>query len=88
MLRIKIEPTENDPGTLVAARLLRSGFSSLRNVSCEYSEGTLTLLGTVPSFYLRQIAQELAAHTRGVRQVNNDLQVSVAPARDPRPTLS
>lgn len=73
---VTTEPTEVDPASLVAARLRRSGYPFLRSVVCEFSEGILTLAGTVPTFHLKQLAQELAAHTLGVIQVNNDLHVT------------
>ncbi len=75
------EPSETDPAELVAARLRRSGYPPLWDVSCEFSEGTLTLSGTVPSFHLKQVAQELAAHTLGVRQVENGLYVKTTARR-------
>jgi hypothetical protein len=55
------ELSESDPASLVAARL-RSGYPFLWSVSCEFSEGILTLAGTVPTFHLKQVAPELAAH--------------------------
>ena len=70
------EPSETDPAALVAARFRRSGYPPLWDISCEFSEGILTLSGTVPTFFLTQAAQELAAHTPGVRQVNNRLRVA------------
>ena len=70
------EPDESDPAALVAARLRGSGYPFLRSVSCAFREGLLTLSGTVPTFHLKQVAQELAAHTPGVRQVTNGLQVA------------
>lgn len=67
---------ETDPAGLVATRLQRSGYPFLRRISCEFNGGLLTLSGIVPTFHLKQLAQELAAHTPGVRQVNNGLHVT------------
>ena len=66
----------DDPASLTAARLRRSGYPFLWGVTCEFSEGLLSLSGTVPTFYLKQVAQELASHTPGVREVNNRLDVT------------
>jgi len=63
------------PGRLVAARFRRSGYSLLWGVSCQFSQGVLLLLGTVPTFHLKQMAQELAMRTPGIAQVRNDLHV-------------
>jgi osmotically-inducible protein OsmY len=75
------ESSETDPGSLVAARLRRSGYPFLWGVSCEFRDGILTLSGTVPTFHLKQVAQELAAHTLGIRQVENVLRVETSAHR-------
>ena len=46
---------------LVAARLTRSPYLPLRRLICHYENGTLTLRGRVPTFYLRQLAWALVA---------------------------
>ena len=35
--------------------LRRSAYSELRNLSCDFSGGVLTLTGRVPSYYLKQL---------------------------------
>ena len=67
---------EDDPASLVAARLRRSGYPFLRGIKCEVRDGLVVLSGAVPTFHLKQVAQELAAHTKGVRQVENRLHVT------------
>ncbi len=54
------QPREDDPASLVAARLRRSGYPYLRGVKCEVREGVAVLSGTVPTFHLKQMAQALA----------------------------
>ncbi len=66
----------DDPASLTAARLRRSGYPFLWGVTCEFSDGLLSLSGTVPTFFLKQVAQELASRTPGVREVNNRLHVT------------
>ena len=60
--------------------LLRNPYLALKNVTCEYREGVLTLRGCLPSYYLKQVAQTAVGHLDGVRQVVNLIQV-VPPAR-------
>src|SRR5262245_36893001 len=48
-------------------------YLALKNVSCEYHEGVLTLRGCLPSYYLKQMAQaavsRVAAGARIVHQI-------------------
>jgi hypothetical protein len=65
----------------VAERALRSGpYPALKKVSCDYQGGVLVLRGCLPSYYLKQIAQEVVAHqVPGVGRIDNRIQV-VPPA--------
>lgn len=76
---------EDDAAGLVSARLRRSGYPFLRGVRCEVHEGVTVLSGTVPTFHLKQVAQALASHTPGVRQIDNRLQVPQSGCRTRRP---
>ena len=71
-----MQQPEDDPAGLVRAGLGRSGYPVLLGNSLRDAEGVLVLVGTVPTFHLKQIAQELAAHTRGVWKVENRLFVT------------
>ena len=71
-----------DSASAVSARLRRSGYPYLGGVKCETDGGVTVLRGTVPSFHLKQLAQELAIHTPGVHKVENRLHVP----RAARPT--
>jgi len=68
----------NDPElhNLVSARFRRSGYPYLRGITIRCSDGAVELSGTVPTFHLKQMAQELAARTLGICHVINDLQVT------------
>lgn len=44
-------------------------------IACEYGQGTLTLKGRVPSFYLKQVAQTAVRNLSGVEQVVNGIEV-------------
>jgi osmotically-inducible protein OsmY len=59
---------------------LRSNpYLALKNVSCDYRDGVLILRGCLPSYYLKQIAQEAVASLEGVERIDNQIQV-VTPA--------
>lgn len=57
------------------ARLRDQTYHALRNVSCQYRDGVLTLNGRLPSYYLKQIAQEAVARVAAVQRVENHIEV-------------
>jgi hypothetical protein len=70
---LPVPPTGTEPDTPlpdpqpspqgVAERGLRgSRYSALKHVSCDYHDGVLVLRGCLPTYYLKQIAQEVVAH--------------------------
>jgi osmotically-inducible protein OsmY len=62
--------------------LRRSSYFELRDVSCDFSGGILTLRGRVPSYHLKQLAQATVADVPGVVEVHNRVEVvSPAPSR-------
>jgi hypothetical protein len=63
--------------------LRRSGYLALRDVSCVALGEALYLQGRLPSYYLKQVAQEIAARVVGARLVINRIEVSVAAERAP-----
>jgi osmotically-inducible protein OsmY len=64
----------------LAERLLRSNpYLALKNVSCDWLDGVLILRGCLPSFYLKQITQEVVASVEGVEHIDNQILV-VTPA--------
>lgn len=54
---------------------LECGYPGLRGLRCDYYDGVLTIRGHVGSYYLKQIAQCLAARVPGVTSVDNQLRV-------------
>ena len=81
-----VHPTGTEPDTqrpdpqaspqAVAERGLRSSrYSALQHVSCDCRGGVLVLRGCLPSYYLKQVAQEAVAHLEGVKGVENQIQV-------------
>jgi hypothetical protein len=55
----------------------QSSYRALHRVRCEYSQGVLTLHGQVPSYYLKQLAQEMAKRIAHGKVINNLLRVIV-----------
>ncbi len=55
--------------------LRRSSYFELRDVSCDFSGGILTLRGRVPSYHLKQVAQASVAEVPGVVEVQNCVEV-------------
>ena len=56
-------------------RLQDSSYRGLRRLTCEFSDGVLTLRGEVATYFLKQIAQTIAADIDGVDLIANHVQV-------------
>jgi hypothetical protein len=67
------------PADLAERRLRSNPYLALKNVSCELRDAVLVLRGCLPSYYLKQIAQEAVAALEGVERIDNQIQV-VTPA--------
>jgi osmotically-inducible protein OsmY len=52
-------------------RLRGNSYLALKNISCEFEDGVLTLRGCVPSYYLKQVAQETVAPVEGAARIVN-----------------
>jgi hypothetical protein len=62
--------------TDLAERCLRSNpYLALKNISCDLLDGVLVLRGCLPTYYLKQIAQEVVGHLEGVKRIENQIQV-------------
>ena len=64
--------------------LRRSSYYPIRSVSCECRQGVLFLRGPLPTFYLKQLAQEAVAKVDGILRVVNDTVVDASPLSDAR----
>lgn len=60
---------------LARAALRSSGYRLLDELDCAVSNGGITLSGSVPSFYLKQVAQAAILRLHCVKQVDNFLKV-------------
>ena len=63
---------------LAEERLRRNPYSPLKNVCCDYLDGVLLLRGFLPTYYLKQVAQEAVADLEGVSRTDNQIQVGTA----------
>ena len=57
-------------------RLAQYGYEALRHVDCHFRRGTMTLKGTVPMYFHKQIAQEAVRDLSDVEVIANDIKVS------------
>lgn len=55
--------------------LLGTGRSGLQRVNIAVDGGQVTLQGIVPTYYMKQLAQELAMSVDGIERVHNDVTV-------------
>jgi len=76
-VRISQRATRNDvwPECVVTqaalTRLRSSPHRVLQSLTCVFSSGQLHLKGTVPSYYMKQMAQETIRSVEGVEQIVN-----------------
>jgi osmotically-inducible protein OsmY len=69
---------ENSPARIEAEaqrRLRGSSSYAMRSVVCEYRDGMLVLKGQLPSYYHKQVAQELVQQIQGVKGIENQIGV-------------
>ena len=61
----------------VEGRLQRSSYRALRTICCDFQgdSGVLHLRGSLSSYYLKQVAQELVCDVEGVVLVDNQISV-------------
>ena len=84
---LAVHPTGTEPDTqrpdpqaslqIEAERALHCGpYPALKKLSCDYQGGVLVLRGCLPTYYLKQIAQEVVSHqVDGVGRLENRIQV-------------
>lgn len=65
-----------DIGEAAQVRLQHSPYRAIRRVSCTFDDGVLTLVGQVPTFHHKQLAQTAIAGLRGVNHIDNRIEVS------------
>jgi osmotically-inducible protein OsmY len=72
------QPGVGDAMVASKARQLldQSNYLALRRLHCEFHDGQLVLLGRVPTYYLKQMAQTLVRQLPQVRQIENRVDVA------------
>lgn len=63
------------PGEAVEFSLIRSGYPDLQRIEVTQHEGAICLHGRVHTYYVKQLAQQLAMREPGVHRVVNDIEV-------------
>jgi osmotically-inducible protein OsmY len=68
-----IYPVDPDAIVRSAAKhaLQATGYRCLGQVDCEVSGGVVQLRGELPSYFLKQVAQESVRQVKGIRGVRN-----------------
>lgn len=69
--------TEEAVSREVQSRLSRNPYHiSSRKISYRFADGILSLHGSVPTYYLKQVAQTIVAGVDGVSQIDNQIEVT------------
>jgi osmotically-inducible protein OsmY len=81
---VAFETVDVDTATAATAiaKIRQAPYQALRRIECRCLNGVLTLSGRVPSYYLKQCAQELVGEVANVEHVNNELEVVPPPQWD------
>jgi hypothetical protein len=56
-------------------RLAKTGYRPLKEITCNFRDGTLILQGEVPSYYHKQVAQEAMRKVHSVQIIVNQIEV-------------
>ena len=69
------QETIDDIAEAAQVRLQHSPYRTIRRITCRFDGGVLTLVGQVPTFHHKQLAQTAVAGLFGVNQVDNQIEV-------------
>jgi osmotically-inducible protein OsmY len=72
----RTSPREKPLVEQAVERLRNSPYLPLREVSCEYRRGVLSLRGEVATFYLKQLAQTTVSDLDGIDEIQNEIEVT------------
>jgi hypothetical protein len=56
-------------------RLDQCGYDALKHIACRFRRGAMTLSGTVPMYFHKQLAQEAVRDLKHVDAIVNDIKV-------------
>ena len=73
-------PEIKSPLSSLGAALLQQEFRnspywSLRQLICVFDQGCVVVRGTLPSYYLKQVAQSIATKALGIDSIQSDIDV-------------
>lgn len=72
----QIDPMANESTRAAIIQLFAdSPYHELRQVRVLVTSEEISLTGTVPSFFIKQVAQETARQESAVRKIHNDIRV-------------
>jgi osmotically-inducible protein OsmY len=69
------ETTQFSINELAEKRLHSNPYSALKGVSCDCLDGVLFLRGCLPTYHLKQLAQEVVGGLEGVGRIDNQIRV-------------
>jgi osmotically-inducible protein OsmY len=72
----RFKPLDRSICENVHRALRESGYAPLREIQCDVSDGVVELTGSVPSFYVKQLAQTAVLRLEQIRGINNRLRVA------------
>jgi osmotically-inducible protein OsmY len=72
----RVRPQDGSIRETVNRVLQETGYAPLRAIQCEVSDGVVELTGSVPSFYVKQLAQTAVLRLEQIRGINNRLRVA------------
>jgi len=75
VLQIAESTQAEDIGLLAEQRLRQSPYFFLKNVTCDFQDGVLTVRGRVPMTRLRNFAESIVSKVDGVEKVVNEIEV-------------
>jgi osmotically-inducible protein OsmY len=61
--------------------LRHNSYLALKNVRCDFHEGALILRGCLPTYYLKQVAQQTVSRLEGVDRIVNEIEVVASSRR-------
>lgn len=68
-------PLLNTGVSVLQRQFCTSAYWSIRQLVCEIDRERIVLRGTLPSYYLKQVAQSLAIKVVGVEHLHSDIEV-------------
>ncbi|HEY4260133.1 MAG TPA: BON domain-containing protein [Schlesneria sp.] len=73
--RMTATTADTDILSAASAALHHTGYAQLRAVKLYCHHGRIVLQGRIPTYFLKQLAQEVVRHVPNVKEIDNDLRV-------------